>query len=91
MGKMSYVPRPGAGSQHVVTVRTDSVSDYVYAATVYAVMCTQQVIPGDGIGPELIDATERVVEALQAPITWERYAGPLAKCLAASHITTAQV
>ena len=29
------------------------------------------LIPGDGIGPECIDATRRIVEAAGAPIDWE--------------------
>jgi isocitrate/isopropylmalate dehydrogenase len=29
------------------------------------------LIPGDGIGPECIDATRRIVEAVGAPIDWE--------------------
>ena len=29
------------------------------------------LIPGDGIGPEVVDATRRIVEASGAPITWE--------------------
>ncbi len=34
------------------------------------------VIPGDGIGPECVDATKRIIEATGAPIAWEeRYAG----------------
>ncbi len=31
------------------------------------------LIPGDGIGPEITDATIRVVEAAGAPIEWERH------------------
>jgi isocitrate dehydrogenase (NAD+) len=30
------------------------------------------LIPGDGIGPEIVDATLAALEALQAPFTWER-------------------
>ena len=34
------------------------------------------VIPGDGIGPECVNATKRIIEATGAPIEWEeRYAG----------------
>ena len=29
------------------------------------------LIPGDGIGPECIHATQRIVEAAGAPIDWE--------------------
>ena len=29
------------------------------------------LIPGDGIGPEVVDATRRIVEASGAPIAWE--------------------
>jgi isocitrate dehydrogenase (NAD+) len=32
------------------------------------------LIPGDGIGPEITKAVVDVVEALQAPIEWERCA-----------------
>ena len=32
------------------------------------------LIPGDGIGPEISAAVERVVDALKAPIEWERWA-----------------
>lgn len=31
------------------------------------------LIPGDGIGPEVTKAVVDVVQALEAPITWERY------------------
>ena len=30
------------------------------------------LIPGDGIGPEIVDATVTALEALGAPITWDR-------------------
>ena len=30
------------------------------------------LIPGDGIGPEIVDATVAVLEALGAPFEWER-------------------
>ena len=34
------------------------------------------LIPGDGIGPEVVDATIRIIEATGAPIEWEeRHAG----------------
>lgn len=34
------------------------------------------VIPGDGIGPEIVSATQRIIEATGAPIAWEeRQAG----------------
>lgn len=40
---------------------------------------TVVLIPGDGIGPEVADATRRVFEAAKAPIEWiERYAGSAA-------------
>ena len=29
------------------------------------------LIPGDGIGPECVDAARRIVEATGAPIDWE--------------------
>ena len=29
------------------------------------------LIPGDGIGPEVTEATLAVLEAVQAPFTWE--------------------
>ncbi len=47
---MTYVPLPGDGTPHVVTL-----------------------IPGDGIGPEVTNSVTKVVEALGAPIIWERY------------------
>ncbi|HEU4488783.1 MAG TPA: isocitrate/isopropylmalate dehydrogenase family protein [Actinomycetota bacterium] len=34
-------------------------------------MTTVTLIPGDGVGPEVADATRRVVDALGADITWE--------------------
>lgn len=34
---------------------------------------TVTLIPGDGIGPEISNAVEKVVEAVKAPIRWERY------------------
>ena len=52
-GLMTYVPLPGDGKPHTVTL-----------------------IPGDGIGPEVTDAVTEVVEALGAPIIWERCAEP---------------
>jgi isocitrate dehydrogenase (NAD+) len=30
------------------------------------------LIPGDGIGPEIVDATLAVLDALGAPFEWER-------------------
>ena len=36
---------------------------------------TITLIPGDGIGPEISTAVEEVVEALGAPIEWERFPG----------------
>ena len=35
---------------------------------------TVTLIPGDGIGPEVCNAVVKVVDAMQAPIQWERYA-----------------
>ena len=46
---MTYVPLPGDGKPHVVTL-----------------------IPGDGIGPEVTDSVTQIVDALGAPIIWER-------------------
>lgn len=34
---------------------------------------TVTLIPGDGIGPEVTGAVTRIVEALGAPIQWERW------------------
>jgi isocitrate dehydrogenase (NAD+) len=34
---------------------------------------TVTLIPGDGIGPEMTSAVIAVVEALKAPIVWERF------------------
>lgn len=68
---MTYVPLPGDGKPHTVTL-----------------------IPGDGIGPEVTDAVTEVVEALGAPIIWERCAGasiaPAAGCPAAAAPTRAE-
>ena len=36
------------------------------------------LIPGDGIGPEIVDATVHVLAALGAPFAWDRQAGGLA-------------
>ena len=33
---------------------------------------TVTLIPGDGIGPEVCNAVVKVVDAMQAPIQWER-------------------
>ncbi|MBL8151413.1 MAG: isocitrate dehydrogenase, partial [Blastocatellia bacterium] len=34
------------------------------------------VIPGDGIGPEVVESAKRIIEATGAPIEWEeRHAG----------------
>ena len=30
------------------------------------------LIPGDGIGPEIVDATLAALDALQAPFVWDR-------------------
>lgn len=35
------------------------------------------LIPGDGIGPEIVDATLAALEALKAPFTWERHVAGL--------------
>lgn len=44
---------------------------------------TVTLIPGDGIGPEVTGAVTRIVEALGAPIQWERCAAavPASKTL----------
>ena len=34
---------------------------------------TVTLIPGDGIGMEISNAVEKVVDAVKAPIKWERY------------------
>lgn len=47
---MTYVPLPGDGRPHVVTL-----------------------IPGDGIGPEVTEVVQEVVQAIGAPIIWERF------------------
>ena len=36
------------------------------------------LIPGDGIGPEIVDATLAVLDALRAPFEWDRQAAGLA-------------
>jgi isocitrate dehydrogenase (NAD+) len=36
------------------------------------------LIPGDGIGPEIVDAVVAVLDALGAPFAWDRQAGGLA-------------
>ena len=38
--------------------------------------CT--LIPGDGIGPEIVEAVTRVLDALGAPFEWDRQAGGMA-------------
>ncbi len=35
------------------------------------------LIPGDGIGPEIVDATLAVLDALQAPFEWDRHVAGL--------------
>lgn len=41
------------------------------------------VIPGDGIGPEVVGAAQRTIEATGAPIAWEtRDAGSRSSCAA---------
>jgi len=40
-----------------------------------AVACREHrvtLIPGDGIGPEVTNSVVQVIDALKAPITWER-------------------
>jgi isocitrate dehydrogenase (NAD+) len=44
---------------------------------------TVTLIEGDGIGPEVASATVRVLEALGAPIDWERHAAGMAGVAAA--------
>ena len=41
------------------------------------------LIPGDGIGPEIVDATLAALEALQAPFDWDRQVAGLAGVAAA--------
>jgi hypothetical protein len=36
---------------------------------------TVTLIPGDGIGPEVTDSVVQIVDALEAPIVWERCGG----------------
>ena len=38
--------------------------------------CT--LIRGDGIGPEIVDATLMILEALKAPFDWQEQSGGLA-------------
>ena len=42
---------------------------------------TVTLIPGDGIGPEISNAVEKVVDAVKAPIRWERWVHCLQNCL----------
>jgi isocitrate dehydrogenase len=42
--------------------------------TTTATQHTVTLIPGDGIGPEVTSACVQVVEALKAPVVWERCA-----------------
>ncbi len=44
--------------------------------------CT--LIPGDGIGPEIVEAVVQVLEALGAPFAWEQHEGGLAGIATAS-------
>ena len=41
------------------------------------------LIPGDGIGPEIVDATLAALEALEAPFAWDRQIAGLAGVAAA--------
>ena len=41
---------------------------------------TVTLIPGDGIGPEISNAVEKVVDSLKAPIEWERCFTLLVDC-----------
>ena len=41
------------------------------------------LIPGDSIGPEIVDATLAALEALQAPLVWDRQVAGLAGVAAA--------
>ncbi len=41
---------------------------------------TVTLIPGDGIGPEVCGAVTKVVEAMGAPIQWERYVPCMHAC-----------
>jgi hypothetical protein len=38
------------------------------------------LIPGDGIGPEVTDAVVQIVDALEAPVVWERCGAGIACC-----------
>ena len=52
---------------------------------------TVTLIPGDGIGPEVCDAVVKVVDAMQAPIQWERYVLALCMLLAISALSVAGI
>jgi isocitrate dehydrogenase (NAD+) len=41
------------------------------------------LIPGDGVGPEITDATLKVLDATQIPFTWDRQLGGMAAVAAA--------
>lgn len=41
------------------------------------------LIPGDGIGPEIVDATLAALDALRAPFEWDRLVAGLAGVQAA--------
>ena len=41
-------------------------------------MIEATLIPGDGIGPEVVEAVTTVLDALGAPFAWDRQAGGMA-------------
>jgi len=43
------------------------------------------LIPGDGIGPEIVDATLTVLDALGAPFEWDRQIAGLAEVIVAKN------
>ena len=46
---------------------TTAAGENVSRATTFAVT----LVPGDGVGPEVVDSARRVLEAVAAPLTWE--------------------
>lgn len=54
--------------------RSAEVSNHMYITPSGKKLVT--IVPGDGIGPEVVSATQRIIEATGAPIEWEvRHAG----------------
>merc|ERR1712188_143205 len=73
VSQSSYPPPPPAAAA-VAAVATRALGNLSYVPKPGGGQVkTVTLIPGDGIGPEVVNCVERVVETLKAPIKFEKF------------------